>query len=237
MLRVVVPLAIIGIIYGALLSLYFVYTNRDMKKLVAYSSVSHMGMIMLGIFSANPNGINGAIVQMINHGISTSALFLIVGVLYERRHTREISDYGGLSNVMPVFATIFLIMTMSSIGLPLLNGFIGEFLILRGAFERNVWWGVVSVTGIVLGAAYMLWLYQKLMFGKVTNPDNEHLSDLSRREIAYFAPLVVLVFAIGILPQQVILNYIKTPTEYIVKQVDRAYAGPRQAQVSGAVGK
>jgi NADH-quinone oxidoreductase subunit M len=235
-LRVVVPLAIIGIIYGALLSLYFVYTDTDMKKLVAYSSVSHMGMVMLGIFAANPNGINGAIVQMVNHGISTSALFLVVGVLYERRHTRQISDYGGLSSVMPVFATIFLMMTMSSIGLPLLNGFIGEFLILRGAFERNIWWGVFSVTGIVLGAAYMLWLYQKTMFGKVTNPDNADLPDLSPREVAYFAPLVVLVFAIGILPQQLILNYLKTPTTYIVKQVERE-APSAEGKMTGAIGK
>jgi NADH-quinone oxidoreductase subunit M len=234
-LRVVVPLAIIGIIYGALLSLYFVYTDRDMKKLVAYSSVSHMGLVMLGIFAANPNGINGAIVQMVNHGISTSALFLIVGVLYERRHTRQIADYGGLSNVMPVFATVFLIMTMSSIGLPLLNGFIGEFLILRGAFERNVWWGIFSVTGIVLGAAYMLWLYQKTMFGKVDNPDNADLPDLSRREVTYFAPLVVLAFAIGILPQQLILNYLKTPTTYIVKQVVRE--APAEGKVTGVIGR
>ena len=165
-LNVVVPLAVIGIIYGALLSLYFVYKSADMKKLVAYSSVSHMGMVMLGIFAANPNGINGAIVQMVNHGISTGALFLIVGVLYERRHTREIADYSGLSHEVPVFATVFMIMTMSSIGLPLLNGFIGEFLILRGVFERSVWWGVFGVTGIVLGAAYMLWFYQRTMFGK-----------------------------------------------------------------------
>jgi len=226
-LNVVVPLAIIGIIYGAFLSLYFVYTNGDMKKLVAYSSVSHMGMVMLGVFAANPNGVSGAIVQMVNHGISTSALFLIVGVLYERRHTRQISEYGGLSSVVPVFATVFLVMVLSSIGLPLLNGFIGEFLILRGAFERNVWWGVFGVTGIVLGAAYLLWLYQRTMFGKVENPENEGLEDLSPRELAYFAPLIVLVFAIGILPQQLILNYLKTPTQYIVSQVDRSYAQQR----------
>ena len=229
-LRVVVPLAIIGIIYGALLSLYFVYTSRDMKKLVAYSSVSHMGMIMLGIFAMNPHGINGAILQMVNHGISTSALFLIVGVLYERRHTRMISDYGGLSHVMPVFATVFLIMTMSSIGLPLLNGFVGEFLILWGAFERNVWWGVFSVTGIVLGAGYMLWLYQKTMFGPVTHPENRDLPDLTPREVAYFAPLVVLAFAIGILPQQVILRYIEPPSQYIVRQVNPNYQAPRQLE-------
>jgi NADH-quinone oxidoreductase subunit M len=227
-LSVAVPLAIIGIIYGALLSMYFVYVSRDMKKLVAYSSVSHMGAIMLGIFAMNPHGINGAIVQMINHGISTSALFLIVGVLYERRHTRTISEYGGISHVMPVFATVFLIMTMSSIGLPLLNGFIGEFLILWGAFERNIWWGVFAVTGIVLGAGYMLWLYQKTMFGKVTNPENENLPDLDWREITYFSPLIVLAFAIGIFPQQVILKYIQPPTVYIVRQVNPSYAQPQQ---------
>ena len=227
-LKVVVPLAIIGIIYGALLSMYFVYVSRDMKKLVAYSSVSHMGLIMLGIFAMNPHGINGAIVQMINHGISTGALFLIVGVLYERRHTRLISEYSGLSSVMPVFATVFLIMTMSSIGLPLLNGFVGEFLILWGAFEHNVWWGVFSVTGIVLGAGYMLWLYQKTMFGKVTNPENEHLPDLSLREVVYFTPLIILAFAIGIFPQQTVLKYIEAPATYIVKQVNPKYVQPRQ---------
>ena len=137
---------------------------------------------------------------------------------------------------MPVFATVFLIMTMSSIGLPLLNGFVGEFLILWGAFERNVWWGVFSVTGIVLGAAYMLWLYQKTMFGRVTHPENRDLPDLTPREVAYFAPLVVLAFAIGILPQQVILRYIEPPSQYIVRQVNPNYqaaaparAGPRRA--------
>jgi len=227
-LRVVVPLAIIGIIYGALLSMYFVYVSRDMKKLVAYSSVSHLGMVMLGIFSLNPHGINGAIVQMINHGISTGALFLIVGVLYERRHTRMISEYGGLSHVMPVFATVFLIMTMSSIGLPLLNGFVGEFLILWGAFERNVWWGAFAVTGIVLGAGYMLWLYQRTMFGKVTNPENANLPDLSAREVAYFTPLIILAFAIGILPQQVFLMYVEPPAKYIVKQANPGYSQPAQ---------
>ena len=229
-LNVVVPLAVIGIIYGALLSLYFVYKSADMKKLVAYSSVSHMGMVMLGIFAANPNGINGAIVQMVNHGISTGALFLIVGVLYERRHTREIADYSGLSHEVPVFAAVFMIMTMSSIGLPLLNGFIGEFLILRGVFERSVWWGVFGVTGIVLGAAYMLWFYQRTMFGKSNRAPGAELEDLSGREIACFTPLIALVFAIGILPQQFILNYIQTPTRYIMAQVYE-YA-PRQTAIA-----
>ncbi|HWM91819.1 MAG TPA: NADH-quinone oxidoreductase subunit M, partial [Thermoanaerobaculia bacterium] len=149
-------LSIIGIVYGALVAM----AQRDWKRLVAYSSVSHMAMVMLGMFALTPLGITGSIVQQINHGISTGALFLLVGVMYERRHTREISEYGGLSKVMPVYATIFLVMTMSSIGLPALNGFIGELLILQGIFAANKIWAGVAAAGIVLGAAYMLWLYQ-----------------------------------------------------------------------------
>src|SRR6185503_6557334 len=166
-------LSIIGIVYGALVAMM----QPDMKKLVAYSSVSHMGFVMLGMFALNPNGLNGSIIQQINHGISTGALFLIVGMIYERRHTREIAQFGGLSSVMPNFATVFLIMTMSSIGLPLLNGFIGEFTIMQGAFQRNLWYAVFGGSGIVLGAAYMLWLYQRTMFGKLDNPANEKLQD------------------------------------------------------------
>src|SRR5712675_1644938 len=191
-----IALSIIGIIYGALVAMM----QPDMKKLVAYSSVSHMGFVMLGMFALNPNGLNGSIVQQINHGISTGALFLIVGIIYERRHTREISQFGGISNVMPVFATITMIMFLSSIGLPVLNGFIGEFTILSGAFDipdgygfRLPWlgnlfiggkfWVVCAVFGIVLGAAYMLWLYQRTMFGKLENPENAKLKDLNLREI------------------------------------------------------
>src|SRR5678810_47068 len=170
-----VALAIIAIVYGALVAMM----QPDMKKLVAYSSVSHMGFVMLGMFALNPQGLNGSIIQQINHGISTGALFLIVGIIYERRHTREISQFGGISNVMPVFAIIFLIMTMSSIGLPLLNGFIGEFAIMMGALQEHLWWAVAGGSGIVLGAAYMLWLYQRTMFGRVENPANEKLLDLS----------------------------------------------------------
>ena len=148
-----------------------------------------MAMVMLGMFALNPVGITGSIVQQLNHGISTGALFLLVGVVYERRHTREISEYGGLSKVMPVYAAVFLIMTMSSIGLPTLNGFIGEFLILQGVFVASKVWAAFAASGVVLGAAYMLYLYQRTMFGKIENPKNERLLDLSHREFATFAPL------------------------------------------------
>ena len=168
-----VVLSIIGIVYGALVAL----AQKDWKRLVAYSSVSHMGLVMLGMFALNPVGITGSIIQQLNHGISTGALFLIVGIVYERRHTREISEYGGLSKVMPVYAAIFLIMTMSSIGLPALNGFIGEFLILQGVFVASKVWAAFAASGVVLGAAYMLYLYQRTMFGKIENPKNERLLD------------------------------------------------------------
>src|SRR5262249_56386421 len=144
----------------------------------------HMGFVMLGMFALNPNGLNGSIIQQINHGISTGALFLIVGIIYERRHTREIEQFGGISNVMPMYAIVFLIMTMSSIGLPLLNGFIGEFTIMMGALQEHLWWAVAGGAGIVLGAAYMLWLYQRNMFGKNENPPNQALKDLNCREMS-----------------------------------------------------
>jgi NADH-quinone oxidoreductase subunit M len=191
-----IALSIIAIIYGALVAMM----QPDMKKLVAYSSVSHMGFVMLGMFALNPNGLNGSILQQINHGISTGALFLIVGIIYERRHTREIAQLGGLSNIMPVYATVFLIMTMSSIGLPLLNGFIGEFTIMAGALQKNLWWAVAGGAGIVLGAAYMLWLYQRTMFGKLDNPANQNLPDMNLREMATLVPLIIMAFWIGLYP-------------------------------------
>ena len=193
----VATLCIIGIVYGALVAM----AQRDWKRLVAYSSVSHMGMVMLGMFALNAVGITGSIVQQINHGISTGGLFLLVGVVYERRHTREISEYGGLSKVMPAYAAIFLVMTMSSIGLPALNGFIGEILILQGIFVVNKIWAAFAATGIVLGAAYMLWLYQRTMFGTVDNPKNENLPDLNLREWATFIPLLILAVWIGLYPK------------------------------------
>jgi len=207
-------LTIIGIVYGALVAMI----QKDMKKLVAYSSVSHLGMCMLGLFALNPNGIMGAMFQMINHGISTSGLFLIVGVIYERRHVRQIADFGGLSKTMPIYATVFMIMTMSSIGLPGLNGFIGEFAILQGAFQAQPWWAVVATSGIILGAAYMLWLYQRVMFGPI-DEINTSMKDLSAREIGYFAPLVVAAFWIGLMPSP-IMNVLQKPIENLVIQVN-----------------
>ncbi|MFQ5739596.1 MAG: NADH-quinone oxidoreductase subunit M [Acidobacteriota bacterium] len=209
-------LSTIGIIYGALVAMM----QKDMKKLVAYSSVSHLGFCMLGVFIATPVALEGGILQMINHGISTGALFLIVGIVYERRHTRMIAQYGGLSHTMPVYATIFLIMTMSSIGLPALNGFIGEFMILQGVFadQANRLWAVAGATGIVLGAAYMLWLYQRVMFGRNDNPENQKLPDLNRRELATFVPLIILAFWIGLYPRT-FLDYLHDPVNKIVEIV------------------
>ena len=213
-----IVLALISIVYGALVSLM----QKDMKKLIAYSSVSHMGFVMLGLFTFSPLAVKGAVLQMINHGISTGALFLIVGVLYERRHTRLISEFGGLSARMPVYAAVFLIISMSSIGLPGLNGFIGEFMILMGAWTVNWVWAAIAATGIVLGAGYMLWLYQRVMFGKITNPANESLKDLTLREFATFLPLVILVFWIGIMPKP-FLDVLDKPVEKIVRIVNPGY--------------
>ena len=213
-----VVLALVAIVYGALVSLM----QKDMKKLIAYSSVSHMGFVMLGLFALTPLAVKGAVLQMVNHGISTGALFLLVGVLYERRHTRLIAEFGGLSARMPVYAAVFLIITMSSIGLPGLNGFVGEFMILMGVFPVNWVWTAVAATGIVLGAAYMLWLYQRVMFGKLDNPANETLQDLTVREFATFLPLVVLAFWIGIFPKP-FLDVIDKPVEKIVRIVNPAH--------------
>src|SRR3954453_2035550 len=214
-----VVLSIIGIVYGALVAL----ARKDWKRLVAYSSVSHMAMVMLGMFTLNPVGLTGSIVQQLNHGISTGALFLLVGVVYERRHTREISEYGGLSKVMPVYAAIFLIMTMSSIGLPTLNGFIGEFLILQGVFVASKVWALFGASGVVLGAAYMLYLYQRTMFGKVENPKNERLLDINNREFATFAPLLILAVWMGIYPSP-FLRRLETSVQHIVLRVSPQYA-------------
>ncbi|PLX97950.1 MAG: NADH-quinone oxidoreductase subunit M [Desulfuromonas sp.] len=194
---VLATLCVIGIIYGSLVAM----VQSDVKKLVAYSSVAHLGFVMLGVFALNIQGMAGGLIQMINHGISTGALFLIVGFIYERRHTREISEFGGLAKKMPIFATIFLIITFSSIGLPGTNGFVGEFLALMGAFESELrWYAVFATTGVILAAVYMLWMYQRVMFGKITNPKNEELKDLSLREIVLMVPLLIFVFWIGIYP-------------------------------------
>jgi len=187
-------LAIIGIIYGACVAM----VQKDIKKLVAYSSVSHLGFVMLGLFALNTQAVEGAIYQMLNHGISTGALFLLVGVVYERRHTRLIADYGGLTKVMPWFAVYFMIFTLSSIGLPPLNGFIGEFMILLGVFQANPLYAVLAAFGVVLGAIYMLWVYQRVFHGEITREENKGLKDINAREIAVFAPLIIMVFLMGV---------------------------------------
>ncbi|MBK9796824.1 MAG: NADH-quinone oxidoreductase subunit M [Holophagaceae bacterium] len=212
-----IGLSLIGIIYGALVAMI----QKDMKKLVAYSSVSHLGLCMLGLFALNPYGIKGGLFQMINHGISTSGLFLAVGIVYERRHTRMIADFGGLSKSMPIYATIFMIMTMSSIGLPLLNGFIGEGMILMGAFQSFPIYAVVATLGIILGAAYMLWMFQRVMFGPITAV-NEKMEDLNLREILYFAPLVAAAFWIGLYPKP-LMDVMDAPVRKLVEQVNPGF--------------
>jgi NADH-quinone oxidoreductase subunit M len=226
---VMVFLAIVSIIYGALAAMYFVVKkDGDVKKLVAYSSVSSMGIVMLGLFSLNPNGINGAVMQMVNHGIYSGALFLLVGIIYERRHTRKVSEFGGLSHIMPGYAAVFLLMAMTAIGLPLLAVFISEFLALRGAFEANPWWAGWAALGIILNAAYMLWLYQRMFFGEITNEKNKLLPDLSIREWAYMLPLVLMSLWIGIYPSPFI-RYIERPVNAIVKQIRADYPIPGEA--------
>ena len=211
----IMVLAIIGIIYAALVAM----VQPDVKKLVAYSSVAHLGFVMIGIFSFNIQGLQGGMLQMINHGLSTGALFLIVGVLYERRHTRLIADYGGISKVMPVFATIFMIITLSSIGLPGLNGFIGEFLTMLGAFRFDWIYGVAAVIGVVLAAVYMLWMLQRMIFGKITNEENRILPDVNWREIAYLLPILVFVVWIGVYPMT-FLEKMEPSLESLLKRIE-----------------
>ena len=193
-------LAVIGIVYGALVAM----VQTDIKKLVAYSSVSHLGFVVLGIFSMTEEGIQGSMIQMINHGLSTGALFLIVGMLYDRRHTREISQFGGLSKQMPIFATFFMIVMLSSIGLPGLNGFVGEFLILLGSFKSAFLgshvYTIVAATGVIFAAVYMLWMFQRVMFGQLLNTANQSLLDLSKREIGVLLPIVIFIVWIGVYP-------------------------------------
>jgi NADH-quinone oxidoreductase subunit M len=192
-------LAVIGIVYGALMCL----AQRDIKKLIAYSSVSHLGYCMLGMLAMTMEGATGSAYQMLNHGVSTGALFLLFGMIYERRHTRLMADYGGVAKVMPVFTAAFLIITFSSVAVPGTNGFIGEFLVLLGSFKSELprVLSVLATTGVILGAAYMLWMVQRVFFGQVTHPENAHLRDMNLRELATAAPLVILVLVMGLMPQ------------------------------------
>ncbi len=222
-------LAVIGIIYGALVAM----VQKDVKKLVAYSSVSHLGFVVLGIFALNATAIQGAIIQNINHGLSTGALFLIVGMIYDRRHTRLISEFGGLSSVMPKLAVMFMLATFASIGLPGLNGFVGEFLILMGSYNSTVispWFAIISTSGVILAAVYMLWMFQRVMFGEVTNEENKDLEDLNAREFGLLVPVMVFIIWIGVYPVlftgysevhvQTMLDQSKLKAEVIAKSAD-----------------
>lgn len=191
-----ITLSVIGIIYGALVA----WVQPDMKKLVAYSSVSHLGFCVLGIFAMNQTAIEGSILQMVNHGLSTGALFLLVGVIYERRHTRLLADYGGLGHTMPVYATFFVFAVLSSVGLPGLNGFVGEFLILAGSFRTFPIAATIAATGVILAAIYLLWLVQKVFFGPITNEENRNVPDIAWNEVAALVPLVVFMVWIGVHP-------------------------------------
>ena len=217
----IVPLAVIGIIYGALVAM----VQPDLKKLVAYSSVSHLGFVVLGLFSQSGAGIQGSVLQMVNHGLSTGALFLLVGMIYERRHSRMIVDFGGLSKRMPIFATIFMIVTLSSIGLPGLNGFVGEYMILLGSFVQGAFakvYVVFATAGVILAAVYMLWMFQRVMFGTL-DKTNENLPDLNAREIVVMLPLLLFIVWIGVYPKP-FLNKIEKSVEIVVTKVQATSA-------------
>lgn len=224
----IMVLAVIGIIYGALVAMM----QSDVKKLVAYSSVSHLGFVMLGMFALNMQSVEGSIYQMLNHGISTGALFLIVGMIYERRHTRLIKDFGGLAKQLPIFATFFMIATLSSIGLPGTNGFVGEFLILLGTFKTSKVFAVFGATGVVLGAAYMLWMFQRVMFGKLDKEENKALKDLNFREVATLVPIVIMVFWMGIYPKYFIGKMEKSVSNLLL-QVNRKVAARQMMDNEG----
>ncbi len=210
-------LAVIAIIYGALVAM----VQKDIKSLVAYSSVSHMGFVMLGLFALNMQGLEGAVMQMINHGIVTGALFLLVGMLYERRHTRMIDDFGGIAKVMPLFSVVFMIVTLASIGLPLTNGFVGEFLILLGMWNTNIVYASLAAIGVVLSACYMLWMYQRVFYGEVTKEENKKLLDLNMREKLILLPLVILIFLLGIYPTP-LFDRIEPAVKNVLQQVNKA---------------
>jgi NADH-quinone oxidoreductase subunit M len=214
-------LAVVGIVYGALVAM----VQPDMKKLVAYSSVSHLGFIVLGIFSFTTQGIQGAVYQMLAHGVSTGALFLLVGMIYERRHTRLIAEFGGLANRMPVYAGVFLFVTLSSIGLPGLNGFVGEFLVLLGTFGVRPGYAAFAATGVILSAVYMLWMFQRVVWGEISNPHNEGLLDIGRRERLTLTPLLILIVWMGMYSNH-FLRPMDASIAKLMNRVDHATAEP-----------
>ncbi|HEX7833694.1 MAG TPA: NADH-quinone oxidoreductase subunit M [Thermoanaerobaculia bacterium] len=215
--NVLIALAVIGIVYGALVA----WVQPDMKKLVAYSSVSHLGFCVLGIFALNQTAIEGSILQMVNHGLSTGALFMLVGVVYERRHTRLLADYGGIARTMPVFAVFFIIAMLSSVGLPGLNGFIGEFLILTGSFQTHPIAATIAASGVILAAIYLLWLVQKVFFGPITNDENKNIPEIAWNEIAALVPLVIFMVWIGVHPNT-FLKKMEPSVKHLMTQIGNA---------------
>ena len=226
---IIIALSVIGIIYGAAVAMM----QSDIKKLVAYSSVSHLGFVMLGLFVFNTQGVQGAIYQMIGHGLSTGALFLLVGMIYERRHTRMIDDFGGLWKVIPLFSVILLVVMFSSIGLPGLNGFVGEFLILLGAFGVAPFWTAAAATGVILGAVYMLWMYRRVIFGPLKNPANEKLTDLNSRELLLLAPIVILIVLMGVYPRP-FLQRIEPAVALTLKKIPALATTQAAGTIAGA---
>ncbi|MEI5663788.1 NADH-quinone oxidoreductase subunit M [Bosea sp. CCNWLW174] len=223
----VFALSVIAIIYTSLVALM----QEDIKKLIAYSSVAHMGFVTMGLFTLTPQGIQGAMFQMVSHGLVSGALFLCVGVIYDRMHTREIAAYGGLVNRMPLYAVVFMIFTMANVGLPGTAGFVGEFLTLMGAFKANPWVAFLATTGVILSAGYALWLYRRVVFGELTKPELKDITDLNAREIAIFVPLVLLTIWYGIAPGT-ILDAFAAPTEALIKNYQAAITAAKTAMLA-----
>ncbi len=223
-------LGVVAVIYTSLVAL----AQEDMKKLIAYSSVAHMGVVVIGIFTFNVQGIEGALFQMISHGVVSAALFLCVGVIYDRMHTREIARYGGLGDRMPAYSFVFLLFTMASIGLPGTSGFVGEFLVLVGAFQVNLWLALLGSFGMVLGAAYMLYLYRRVIFGKLVRPDLRSILDLSPREMAIFAPLIALTLWLGIYPSSFTEKFEPTVAAMVQSHAEALARLPHAPQLAEA---
>jgi NADH-quinone oxidoreductase subunit M len=223
----VYALSIVAIIYTSLVAL----AQEDIKKLIAYSSVAHMGFVTMGLFSLNEQGIQGAMFTMISHGLISGALFLCVGVIYDRMHTREIKAYGGLVNRMPLYAVVFLILTMANVALPGTSGFVGEFLTLMGAFRSNTWVAFFATTGVILSAGYALWLYRRVVYGEIDKPALQGIMDLNRREMITFAPLILLIIYYGVQPGP-ILDAFAAPTDALMNNVQAALATVKTAAVA-----
>jgi NADH-quinone oxidoreductase subunit M len=230
---VILTLAVIGVVYGALVSL----VQPDFKKLVAYSSVSHLGFVMLGIFALTVQSVQGALMVMINHGISTGALFFLIGMIYERRHTRLIEAYGGIAKVVPMFAALLTIVTFSSIGVPGTNGFIGEFLVLIGAFRTEPIYAVIATTAVIISAGYLLWAIQRILFNSLDKPENEHVSDLNGRELAVMLPLIACIVWLGVYPKPVLRRMETAATKFVTQVSARRERMQAVAEANGRNGR